>query len=83
LEPVPKVYHSAIPQSWMAGFEDRMKDLGIEWDEQPARRARGVRLVRDGHPGRSGQRLVDTRAYGSQKYDALAAHASQGRTSSS
>jgi len=76
--PVPKVYWSAIPRSWMTGFEERMKELGIEWEEQPPRDdEQEIDWSEMGTPDDQISSWVDTAAYGSQKYDALAAHASQ------
>lgn len=77
--PVPKVYWSAIPRSWMTGFEERMKELGIEWEEQPPREdEQEIDWSEMGTPDDQITSWVDTTAYGPQKYDALAAHASQG-----
>jgi LmbE family N-acetylglucosaminyl deacetylase len=77
--PVAKVYWSAIPRSWMAGFEERMKEFGIEAEERPAPEGeQEIDWSQMGTPDEQITAWVDTTAYGSQKYDALAAHASQG-----
>ncbi|NUO57204.1 MAG: GlcNAc-PI de-N-acetylase [Hamadaea sp.] len=77
--PVAKVYWSAIPRSWMTGFQARMAELGIEWEEQPSREdEQEIDWSEMGTPDEQITAWVDTTAYGPQKYDALAAHASQG-----
>jgi LmbE family N-acetylglucosaminyl deacetylase len=77
--PVKKVYWSAIPRSWMANFGERMKELGIDFEERPAPEGeQEIDWSQMGTPDEQITAWVDTRAYGSQKYDALAAHASQG-----
>ncbi|NUT34585.1 MAG: GlcNAc-PI de-N-acetylase [Hamadaea sp.] len=76
--PVAKVYYSAIPRSWMAGFQDRMRELGVEWEEQPPREdEQEIDWSEMGTPDDQITAWVDTSAHGSQKYDALAAHSSQ------
>ncbi|WP_290861239.1 PIG-L family deacetylase [Hamadaea sp.] len=77
--PVAKVYWSAMPRSWMAGFEARMKELGVEWEEQPTREDEPeIDWSQMGTPDEEITSWVDTSAYGGQKFDALAAHGSQG-----
>jgi LmbE family N-acetylglucosaminyl deacetylase len=70
-----KVYESAFPRSWMAGFAERMRELGVEWEEPPDS---DIDLTEMGVPDEDVSAWVDVSAYGGQKFDALAAHASQG-----
>ena len=51
-----------------------MKELGVEWAEPDAGDAPGPQL---GLPDDEITTWVDTSSYGTQKFDALAAHASQ------
>jgi LmbE family N-acetylglucosaminyl deacetylase len=71
-----KVYWTTMPRSWMAGFAERMKELGLEFDEPqedelPDPDSFGV-------PDDEVTTWVDTKTFGGQKFDSLAAHASQG-----
>jgi LmbE family N-acetylglucosaminyl deacetylase len=69
-----KVYWTTMPRSWMTGFEERMRELGIEWnqpeDELPDAEDFGL-------PDEEVTTWVDTSPFGSQKFDSLAAHSSQ------
>ncbi|HEX8304730.1 MAG TPA: PIG-L family deacetylase [Jatrophihabitans sp.] len=72
-EPGPaKVYWTTAPQSEMQKFRQLMIELGADWDEPEE----GTPEI--GLPDEEISTWVDTRAFGDQKYDALAAHASQG-----
>jgi LmbE family N-acetylglucosaminyl deacetylase len=71
----PKVYWTTVPRSRLAEFGEVMRNLGADWDE-PDIGAEGEQ-VEIGLPDDEITTWVDTRAYGAQKYDALAAHASQ------
>jgi LmbE family N-acetylglucosaminyl deacetylase len=70
-----KVYWTTAPQSAMAAFGETLRELGVDWAEAD--------VAGDGGPPKLGlpdveiTTWVDTRAFGGQKYDALAAHASQ------
>jgi LmbE family N-acetylglucosaminyl deacetylase len=68
-----KVYWTTVPRSAFAEFGRIMRELGADWDEpdpdQPA--------LEIGLPDEEITTWVDARAYGDQKYDSLAAHASQ------
>ncbi|SHN46937.1 PIG-L family deacetylase [Cryptosporangium aurantiacum] len=68
---VPKVYWGATPRSWMANIVEQMRELGVEWDEsETADAPQGV-------PDEQISAWIDVSAVTDQKYDALAAHASQ------
>ncbi|MEV0133119.1 PIG-L family deacetylase [Dactylosporangium sp. NPDC050688] len=71
-----KVYWTTVPRSGMEAFGRKLRELGVEFpepdpDEPPAGPPMGL-------PDEEISTWVDTKAYGSQKFDALAAHASQG-----
>ena len=75
LAPVPaKVYWTTAPRSRMAEFRKTMIELGADWDEPED----GAEMPEIGLPDDEITTWVDTVAFGQQKYDALAAHASQG-----
>jgi LmbE family N-acetylglucosaminyl deacetylase len=69
-----KVYWTTVPRSAFEEFGKLMRELGADWEE-PAEDQEGPEI---GLPDSEITTWVDTSAYGSQKYDALAAHASQG-----
>jgi LmbE family N-acetylglucosaminyl deacetylase len=69
-----KVYWTTMPRSKMAEFQQRMKDLGADWDEPEERDPDEPEI---GLPDDEISTWVDTTAFGDQKFDALAAHASQ------
>ncbi|MEU1754093.1 PIG-L family deacetylase [Micromonospora matsumotoense] len=69
-----KVYWTTIPHTAFAEFGRVMKELGVEWAEPDAGDAPGPQL---GLPDDEITTWVDTSSYGVQKFDALAAHASQ------
>ncbi|MFB7911627.1 PIG-L family deacetylase [Kitasatospora sp. NPDC056076] len=88
-----KVYWTTAPHSSMKRFFAAMQEFGTDWDEQAgeaadageageaaagAGRAPEPELPPIGLPDEEVTTWVDTHAFGGQKYDALAAHASQG-----
>ncbi|MDQ2797081.1 MAG: PIG-L family deacetylase, partial [Actinomycetota bacterium] len=83
----PKVYWTTVPRSKMAEFGRMMRELGADWDEVADSADSADSEGKDsstplapeiGLPDDEITTWVDTAAYGSQKFDALAAHASQG-----
>jgi LmbE family N-acetylglucosaminyl deacetylase len=73
---VAKVYWSTVPRSRMERFGEFLREAGIEWEEPPSPPTEpGPPL---GLPDDEITTWVDTSAVGGQKFDALAAHASQG-----
>ncbi|MFD7451103.1 PIG-L family deacetylase [Kitasatospora sp. NPDC059827] len=82
-----KVYWTTAPHSAMKRFFAAMQEFGTDWDEQAggageaaagAGRDPEPELPPIGLPDEEVTTWVDTHAFGGQKYDALAAHASQG-----
>ncbi|MEV4641266.1 PIG-L family deacetylase [Actinoplanes sp. NPDC049548] len=70
-----KVYWTTAPHSGMAEFGKVLRELGVGWEE--AEVGEGAAPPEIGLPDDEISTWVDTRAYGGQKFDALAAHASQ------
>ncbi|MDZ5445969.1 PIG-L family deacetylase [Micromonospora sp. 4G57] len=70
-----KVYWTTVPRSAFAEFGRIMQELGVEWAEPDAASAESVPQL--GLPDDEITTWVDTSSYGAQKFDALAAHASQ------
>ena len=70
-----KLYWTTVPRSGMERFGQVMRELGVEWDEPDADAAEVPPI---GLPDEEITTWVDTSAFGAQKFDALAAHASQG-----
>ncbi len=71
-----KVYWTTVPREQMAEFGKIAKEFGADWDEPEV--ADGTAPEPEiGVPAAEVTTWVDTKAYGSQKFDALAAHASQ------
>ncbi|MET8254283.1 PIG-L family deacetylase [Micromonospora sp. NPDC005197] len=68
-----KVYWTTVPRTAFAEFGRIMKELGVEWAE-PDPSSDQPEL---GLPDDEITTWVDTRSYGAQKFEALAAHASQ------
>jgi len=68
-----KVYWTTAPRSGMAEFASIMRELGADWEEP----ADGEPMPELGLPDELITTWVDARQFGSQKFDALAAHASQ------
>ena len=71
-----KVYWTTAPRSRMEEFGRVMREYGAEWDE-PEPDSAGEPPTEIGLPDAEITSWVDTTAFGSQKFDALAAHASQ------
>jgi LmbE family N-acetylglucosaminyl deacetylase len=72
---VPKVYWTTAPHSWMENVGRIMRELGAEWDEPDADGPPpGPPL---GLPDDEVTTWIDVRGQGTQKFEALAAHASQ------
>ncbi|KWV29855.1 PIG-L family deacetylase [Micromonospora rifamycinica] len=69
-----KVYWTTVPRKAFAEFGRVMKELGIDWAEPDAADEPGPQL---GLPDEEITTWVDTSSHGAQKFDALAAHASQ------
>ncbi len=71
----PKLYWTTAPRSMMARFGEVMRELGGDWDEPGTEESE---LPEIGLPDEEITTWVDTTGFGGQKFDALAAHASQG-----
>lgn len=75
-ELTPKVYWTTMPHSAMRRFEEMMREFQDDMPEpDPAEEAAMAEI---GLPDDEVTTWVDTTAYSGQKFDALAAHASQG-----
>ncbi|MFE7525899.1 PIG-L family deacetylase [Kitasatospora sp. NPDC057542] len=75
----PKVYWTTAPRSAMQRFGEAMREFGADWEEpDPAEAAEMPELSEIGLPDEEITTWVDTTAFGGRKFDALAAHASQG-----
>ncbi|WP_316528823.1 PIG-L family deacetylase [Kitasatospora brasiliensis] len=72
----PKVYWTTAPHSGMRRFGEVMREFGADWDEPEGSEGSGVPPL--GLPDEEITTWVDTTAFGGRKFDALAAHASQG-----
>src|SRR2546423_2479523 len=70
-----KVYWTTAPYSAIAAFGQVLREFGVDWAEAEVAGHDGS--PRLGLPDEEITTWVDTRAFGGQKYDALAAHASQ------
>ncbi|GAB1639920.1 PIG-L family deacetylase [Krasilnikovia sp. MM14-A1259] len=70
-----KVYWTTAPHSAMAAMGEVMREFGVDWDEAGIDEKDGVPQL--GLPDEQITTWVDTRAFSGQKYDSLAAHASQ------
>jgi LmbE family N-acetylglucosaminyl deacetylase len=68
-----KLYWTTVPRERMADFGRVMRELGADWEEPDA----DAGEPEIGVPEAEVTTWVDTKAFGAQKYDALAAHASQ------
>jgi LmbE family N-acetylglucosaminyl deacetylase len=71
-----KVYWTTAPRSQMEEFGRLMREYGADWDEPDSAGAEPQPEI--GLPDEEITTWVDASAYGGQKFDALAAHASQG-----
>ncbi|MFJ2768474.1 PIG-L family deacetylase [Streptomyces sp. NPDC087300] len=75
-ELTPKVYWTTMPRSTMQRFGETMREFGEDMPEpDPAETAA---LAEIGLPDDEISTWVDTTAFSGQKFDSLAAHASQG-----
>ncbi|WP_037606160.1 PIG-L family deacetylase [Streptacidiphilus rugosus] len=76
----PKVYWTTAPRSMMQRFGEVMREFGADWEEEvgSAETAGDNAMPEIGLPDEEITTWVDTTAFGGQKFDALAAHASQG-----
>ncbi|MFJ5014022.1 PIG-L family deacetylase [Streptomyces griseoluteus] len=72
----PKVYWTTVPHSQMARFGEVMREFADDMPEPDPEEA--AALAEIGLPDHEITTWVDTTPYSDQKYDALAAHASQG-----
>ncbi|GAB2724345.1 PIG-L family deacetylase [Kitasatospora kifunensis] len=72
----PKVYWTTAPRSKMEEFGRVMREFGADWEEEADPSGDGP-LADIGLPDEEITTWVDTTAFGSQKFDALLAHASQ------
>jgi LmbE family N-acetylglucosaminyl deacetylase len=73
---VAKVYWTTAPTSWMEDLGQIMREFGEEWDEPDP--TSDDPTPRIGLPDEEITTWVDSSEFGGQKFDALAAHASQG-----
>jgi LmbE family N-acetylglucosaminyl deacetylase len=71
-----KVYWTTMPYSAMEEFDRRVRELGVEVPE-PEPEASAEPRPKLGLPDDEVTTWVDTRAFGAQKFDALASHGSQ------
>jgi LmbE family N-acetylglucosaminyl deacetylase len=69
-----KVYWTTFPRSKMAEFERIARENGVDWDDPEDGPGSEVEI---GAPDDEVTTWVDVRAFGQQKFDSLAAHASQ------
>ncbi|MEU7336185.1 PIG-L family deacetylase [Streptomyces sp. NPDC007074] len=72
----PKVYWTAMPRATMGRFGEVMREFGAEMPEPESAEAAAIAEI--GLPDDEITTWVDTTAFSGQKFDALAAHASQG-----
>jgi LmbE family N-acetylglucosaminyl deacetylase len=70
-----KVYWTTIPRSGIEEFGRVMRELGADWEEPDLSAAEDAPVM--GLPDEEVTTWVDAREFGGQKFDALAAHASQ------
>ncbi|MFG2310813.1 PIG-L family deacetylase [Streptomyces sp. NPDC048566] len=76
IEWAPKVYWTTAPRSMMQRFGELMREFDADWQEPSPEEAAAMAEI--GLPDDEITTWVDTTAFGGQKFDALAAHASQG-----
>ncbi|MER0449921.1 PIG-L family deacetylase [Streptomyces sp. Edi4] len=76
IEQTPKVYWTTAPRSLMRRFGELMREFNPDAPEPDP--AEAAAMAEIGLPDEEITTWVDTSAYGTQKFDALAAHASQG-----
>jgi LmbE family N-acetylglucosaminyl deacetylase len=70
-----KVYWTTVPRSAMEKFGQMMREFGVEWEETEVSETGTEPEI--GLPDDEITTWVDTSMFGGQKFDALAAHASQ------
>ncbi|NEA45870.1 PIG-L family deacetylase [Streptomyces sp. SID10815] len=75
-EAAPKVYWTTAPRSMMGRFGEIMREFGADIPEPDP--AEAAAMAEIGLPDDEITTWVDTTAFSGQKFDALAAHASQG-----
>jgi len=75
-ELTPKVYWTTAPRSAMRRFAEVAREAGAAWEEPDPSQA--AEMPEIGLPDEEITTWVDTTEFGRQKFDALAAHASQG-----
>jgi LmbE family N-acetylglucosaminyl deacetylase len=71
-----KVYWTTMPHSTMQRFGEAMREFGADVPEPDSAEAEAIAEI--GLPDEEITTWVDTTEFGGQKFDALAAHASQG-----
>lgn len=76
VESAPKVYWTTMPRSMMQRFGEFMREADPDFQEPDPEEAAAMAEI--GLPDEEITTWVDTTAFGGQKFDALAAHASQG-----
>ncbi|MER5889390.1 PIG-L family deacetylase [Streptomyces sp. NPDC001941] len=72
----PKVYWTTMPRSAMERFGEVMREAGVDLPEPDPEEQAAMAEI--GLPDEEISTWVDTTGFGGQKFDALAAHASQG-----
>ncbi|MEU6171634.1 PIG-L family deacetylase [Streptantibioticus parmotrematis] len=72
----PKVYWTTAPRSMMQRFGEAMREFDADWQEPDP--AEAAAMAEIGLPDEEITTWVDVTDFGAQKFDALAAHASQG-----
>ncbi|MFJ3792520.1 PIG-L family deacetylase [Kitasatospora sp. NPDC090091] len=72
----PKVYWTTAPHSAMKRMGEVMREFGADWEEPDPSEAPAMPEI--GLPDEEITTWVDTTEFGGRKFDALAAHASQG-----
>ena len=75
-ELTPKVYWTTMPRSAMQNFMETMREFDPEWTEPDPAETEAMPEI--GLPDEEITTWVDVSEFGGQKFDALAAHASQG-----
>lgn len=72
-----KLYWTTAPRSMMQKFGQLMREYGMEWDEPEPDHSHDEPEMEIGLPDEQITTWVDVTEFGGQKFDALAAHASQ------
>ena len=75
-ELTPKLYWTTVPRSAMQKFMETMREFDSDWTEPDPAEAEALPEI--GLPDEEITTWVDVSEFGGQKFDALAAHASQG-----